>query len=342
MNALRTTTGIALAAGGFIPLVSLGNEAKVIPDSADLTPGMIALANEARFTSAHYSEALTQFTVGFRDSENIQATLDYIAPPVPVGRRFEYKVGENSDFFIAPIDDERAIGSGFKRIETKGRTENGKTANRGLTYRLDRDEEGAIVSEERIVSMLQTAILRSKLRRGITVLLALDNAGTAAVFSSATQPDELIRAQVAAAQLASGVFPNRALIGLVAWNYRAAALAPQENAGAAAGYNMTPDQVGQMLGLDSMKLSRELYQSSVAGKTRIMTSNVVVFNGNDGLMKDDPSNIKQFYTPTEGGGRWRVYRQEVGAKFIDFTVEHYDLIVGTSTVGAKKLNVTNT
>lgn len=324
-----------------IPLTSLINEAVIVPDSADLRPGLIALANEARFTAAHYSEALTQFTVGFRDSENILATLDYIAPPVPVGRRFEYKVGENSDYFLAPIDDERAIGSGFKRIETSGRTQLGKTANRGLCYVHDRDEDGP-VDEERIVGMLQSAILRGKLRRAVTALLALDSSGTAKVFSSSTQPDEIMREAVATSQLASGVFPNRALIGLVAWNYRAAALAAQDNAGAYAGMGNTPDQMAQAIGLDSMRVSRELYQSSTTGKTRIMTSNVVFFNGRDGLMKDDPSNLKQFYTAVDGGGRWRVYREEKGPKFIVITVEHYDSIVGTSTVGAKKLNITNT
>lgn len=314
------------------------NEQPIVRDSADLEPGVIALANESRFNAGTFSEGLTEYTVGFEDSENIQETLDYIAPAVPVGPRFEYKTGKDSKYFIAEINDKRAIGAEFKRLETSGETQTARTHNRGLTYRIDRDDD--LLAEEQVVKMLQTAIFRGKLRRAFTVLLAID-AGAGSVWDASSQPDELMRAQVAASQLASGVFPNRGVVGLPAWNYRAAAYAPQENAGATAGYGMSPEMVANGLGLDSMKLSRELFQVSGTAKNRILSSNVLFFNGHDGLMKDDPSNVKQFFTPVDGGGRFAVHRQEVGVKFIDITVEHNDLIVSTSTKGVKRMNVTN-
>ena len=96
-------------------------------------PGEIYLANEARFTSSNFSQPLTAYSVGWKDAEDIKATLDFIAPEVPVGRRFEFKNATNSEEFLSEADDVRAIGSAFKRVEFRGSTTNEKTINKGLT-----------------------------------------------------------------------------------------------------------------------------------------------------------------------------------------------------------------
>ncbi|MES2692783.1 MAG: hypothetical protein V4773_04865 [Verrucomicrobiota bacterium] len=321
----------------FFPLLSLANEAPVAA-ADELRPGVIALANEARFTSANYSQPLTEYIAGWRDTENLLATLDYIAPRVPVSRRFEWKKAENAEAFLSELDDERAIGAGFKRVEYKGTTQLGKTKNRGLTYRIDRDEAGLAGNEERIVALLTQRIRRNQLRRAVTVLLALAN-NTNKTWSSGTpNPDEEMRTAVAAAQLAGGVFPNRGIIGLAAWNLRAGIYSASDKAGAFAGLAKTPTEVGGMIGLDDLRVDRSLYQSSGTAKTRIMTSAAVFFHAQDLVGVDDPTHVKRFVTPA-GDGDLRVYRHEVGAKFIDLTVEHYDEIVGTSTIGAEKLTI---
>jgi hypothetical protein len=320
-----------------IPLISLGNEAPVVRDSRDMQPGLVALANEARFTAAHYSEALTAYVVGWQDKENIKGTLDFIAPEVPVGRRFEFKNALNSEAFLSETDEERAIGSGFKRVEYKGTTALGKTANKGLTYRLDRDEDG-VTSEQTIVARLTQRLYRNELRRAVTAILA---AGTNAnkTWGTSANPDEDMRAAVAAAQLDSGVFPNRGLIGLVAWNLRAAGYAAQATAGAFAGMAKSAKEVAGMIGLDDIVVSRELYQSSGTAKTRVMSSAFVAFYAENGVGKDDPSHLKRFVSPVEGGGMLRVYREEIGPKFVDITVEHYSTITATATVGCQKLTI---
>jgi hypothetical protein len=320
-----------------IPLISLGNEVKVVADSRDLQPGMIALANEARFTAAHYSEPLTAYVVGWQDRENIKATLDFIAPEVPVGRRFEFKEALNSEAFLSELDEERAIGSGFKRVEYKGKTTLGKTNNKGLTYRLDRDEDG-VTSEQTIVARLTQRLYRNELRRAVTALLAIGN-NTAKTWNTSANPDEDMRAAGAAAQLACGVFPNRGLIGLVAWNLRATAYAAQATAGAFAGLAKSAKEVAGAIGLDDIVVSRELYQSSGTAKTRIMTSTFINFYAEQGVGKDDPSHLKRFVSPVEGGGMLRVYREEIGPKFVDITVEHYSTVTATSTVGSEKLTI---
>lgn len=323
----------------FHPLISLGNEAPIAQDRADLPTGMMALANESRFVAANYSEALTQFTVGYRDPENLLAAVDYIAPPVAVGRRFEWKKADNTQAFLTETDDERAIGAGFKKVEYSGSTALGKTVNRGLTYTLDMDEDGGAVTEESIVAMLQQRIIRNKYRRAITALLGL-SAGSSSTWNTSALPDELMKAALATAQLDSGLFPNRGLIGLVAWNLRSAGLAAQNNAGAYAALAKTPTEVAGNLMLDDLRVDKALYQSTTTAKARIVGSNFIGFTARDGLSKDDPSNLKQFYTPS-AGGRFRVYRKSTGPadKFVEITVEHYESIIGTSTLGVARLNI---
>jgi hypothetical protein len=321
-------------------IIGLINDAPIARDSGDLRPGLIALANESRFVASHYSEALTQFTVGYRDPENLLAAVDYIAPPVPVGRRFEFKKADNSEAFLSETNDERAIGGEFKKVAYNGSTALGKTINRGLTYIIDTDEDGGATSEESIVGMLQQRIIRSKYRRAMAALAAIA-AGDAATFSSATNPDELMKAALATAQLASGVFPNRGLIGLAAWNLRSAGMAGSDKAGAFAGLTKTAAQVAGDLMLDDLRVDKNLYQSTQTAKTRIVGSNFFGLLAYNGLTKDDPSHLKQFYTPT-AGGRFRVYRKLTGTgdKLIEITVEHYESIMATSTVGLARLNIT--
>lgn len=321
------------------PLISLGNEASpVLPDASQLVPGAIALANEARFSTSTYSEPLTQYLTGWKDPEDLEAKISYIAPKVPVARRFEFKAAKNAEAFLSEIDDLREIGSAFKRVEYRGSTVLGKTRNRGLTIRLDRDELGGLMSEERAVALLRQRILRNAYRRAMTALLALAN-NTAQVWGATDLPDEDMRAAIAAGQLASGVFPNRGLVGLVAWNLRSAAYAGSDKAGAFAGLAKMPREVGQSLGLEDLRTEASLYQSSGTAKTRILESIAVFFYAQDFVDKDDPSHVKRFVSAVDGGGDMRVHREEVGPKFIDLTIEHYDDIVGTSTVGAEKLTI---
>ena len=84
----------------------------------------IITANENKFTAGNYSEALTAFTVGWVDPDNIASVLDFIAPPVPVGRRFEFKRSDNAQAFLSENDDVRAIGSEFKRVRYDGESVN--------------------------------------------------------------------------------------------------------------------------------------------------------------------------------------------------------------------------
>src|SRR4051812_7605082 len=86
-------------------------------DNGAIQPGEVYLANESRFNAAFFSEPLTVYATGWRDPNNLEALLDFLAPPVQVGRRFEYKKADNTEAFLSEADDQRAIGADFKRVE---------------------------------------------------------------------------------------------------------------------------------------------------------------------------------------------------------------------------------
>lgn len=327
------------------PLVHLANMAPMLPLDRDngvnsLMKGQMYLANEERFTAAYYSEPLTQYAVGWTDGENLQALIDFIAPRVPVGRRFEYKAAVNSESFLSEGDDLRGIGSEFKRIEYTGKTVLGKTDNRGLVYRLDLDEEGGgILTEELIVARMLQRLRRNKYRRAVTALLASVTATTAKTWSSgASTPTEDVGDAMLTALKDSGLMPNRLLVDFQAWRFRQKGLAPQLTAAAIADYRNTVQEWGQLVGADQTLMSKAVYQSSATAKTLITNAKVVVFVGQDAPSRDDPTNVKNFVTPV-GDGDFRVYRQPVGSKFVDISVEYYDSIAGTATVGAQALTI---
>lgn len=305
-------------------------------ESTTQTPGTIATANESRFNAAHYSEALTAFTVGWHDPEDLSALLDFIAPPVPVGRRFEFKRANNAEAFYSESDDVRAIGSSFKRVEYSGETIQEKTLNKGLTIRIDHDEISTDDWEERTVQILLQRLYRNELRRAIT---ALDAAAQAAGVSwgASGKPDADVRAMLILASNDSGIRPNRLLFGEGAWDLRASSYESQENAGAIAGVSFTPAELARKLFVQDVRVVSSHYQSTLSTKTAVADKAVYAYYGNEALSKDEPSNLKRFVTPTEGG-KFRVYLDQ-HAKYTDLTVEHYSSIVVTSDLGIRKLTV---
>ena len=310
-------------------------------DDGQQTPGLVCVANANRFDAAHLSEPLTAFTVGWRDPENLRALLDFLAPPVRVGRRFEFKRADNAEAFLSESDDVRAIGSAFKRVEYTGESVNAKTLNKGLTIRVDHDEEVGDDWQERYVQLLLQRLLRNELRRAIAALdgqdVNDDKTWTWHADSNPTpNPDADVRAALAAAAGSTGLRPNRVIFGEGAWDLRANAYYAQQGAGAFHAAGLAPDDLARKLFVDGVRVVSARY-SSGSSKTAILGSHVYAYYAQDGAMKDEPSNVKRFVTPA-GGSDFRVY-VESSAKYTDITVEHYSNIVITSPLGIRRLAV---
>lgn len=297
----------------------------------------VAAANESRFDHAHYSEALTAFTVGWNDPSNIQQLLDFIAPTVPVGRRFEFKRANNAEAFYSESNDVRAIGSAFKRVDYSGETVDAKTLNKGLTIRVDHDEAVGEDWQERYVQILLQRLYRNELRRA---LAALDTAANVSnvIWDNNNNPDKDVRAALIAAADDAGLRPNRILFGESAWDVRAATYEAQETAGAMGAVALTPAALAQKLFVDDVRVVSARYQSATDEKTAFVGNSVYAFFGQEALAKDEPANLKRFVTPSEGGGLFRVYVEE-STKYTDLSVEHYSNVIATSNLGIQKLAV---
>jgi hypothetical protein len=317
--------------------------AGILPASAitSLKHDQICLANETRFNESYFNEPLTTYAVGWRDPNNIEQTLEFFAPAVPVSRRFTYKEHKNAEEFLSDTDDTRAIGAEFKRVEFTGAETEAKTDNKGLTIRVDMDQVKETPNwRELYTGRLIRRCYRSELRRAITLLsAAATNVAKTWDTTAGKDPDNDVQADLVTGSTARGIMSNRIGYGETAWVKRALAHRAQNTAGGMSSAGMTAQQVAGLLGVDQVLVSRERYQTSATAKAEIVSNLVLMFYAVAGALAEDPANIKRFISPVEGGGYLRVYEQQMTAKLIDITVEYYSLIKITSTLGIRKFTV---
>jgi len=306
------------------------------------TAGVLALANENRMEAANYSEAVTGFVLGVLGSDlaPLQAELDKIAPSVKVARRFEYKKQAAGLSFLADQNDERAPGAKFRKVEAGGTSVNSKTANRGLSITLDRDDmvEGSV---EQSAKWLTAILLRNELIRAVAALDAAST-NTAVSFKATTDPQGLIETALLAAHTARGIYPNRIISGLTAWAYARAAYRNSAKAGALALAAMTPADVANALAVEDLHVSKTVYKTTGKGdKVQFLSNLIYAYYTDDVAHKDDASNIKRFVTPCEGGQMIRAYVDESQAKTVEVIVEMYSTVAVTDSTGIRKLTVSN-
>lgn len=335
-----------MVAAGLSAGDALANAAEgILPAGSPLAHDQIALANETAFVEANFSNPLTTYAVGWMDSSDLMAELNYLFPPVQVTRRFEYASATNIEEFLQESADEdvREIHGEFKQVRPYTSSKvNAATLNKGLSIRIDLDHVADQANwREQHVARLTKRLLRAELRRGLALINAAA-VNTGSIWSSSTDPDLLINAQITNASDISGVKPNRVYVGEDAWNLRWAAYRAQNNAGGYASAAMTEQQLASMLGLDRVFRSTSRYQNTGSAKAQFGGSRLFLFNAQDGQSAADPSNTKRFWSPCQDGTMIRVYERQVSAKIYEITVEHYSLPAITSTLGIRKLTVTAT
>jgi len=320
-------------------------EIRFAPPGADMVAGVPYFANDSRFVESNFSQPLTIYATGWKDQENIKATLDFIAPEVPTSRRFEWAKATNAEEWLSESDDVRAIGSDFKRVEFTASKVNDKTLNKGLTIRVDEDNVNDLPNWREIYTgRIMRRLLRNDLRRGITLLLAAaTNTGKTWTYNSSTNqtpdPDLDMLNAVAAFGDVAGQDANRILMGFSAWATRKGAYNALNNAAGYAGAARSAADIADWVGVEAIRVSRERYQSSASAKSRILGSYVVAFMAQDGATPEDPTSMKRFISPTAGGTPFKVYEQRISSHLVDISVEHYSKVIVTSTLGIQKLTI---
>jgi hypothetical protein len=302
--------------------------------------GIICAANEQSFNNSFMSQPLTAFITGMTDADKIQEALDFIAAPVPAGRRFEFRKFGNVQQFLSETDDARAAGTNFKIVDFKGELETGRTINKGLAFIGDLDVVGEIPNWEQLYAgWLRVRIMRNDLRRAVTALLALHaGSGVKWVTAPVTDPETDLLDLVEALGTTTGLNANALAIGATAWSYRVQNLRSTDKAGGFASSMWTPQQLGEWLGLDQgLRKYSERYGTGSGDKTRMLGAYAVAFHRTSSPVMEDPSSLKRFIT-TAGAGQFQVYRRELSAKLVEISVAHYSNIVSTGS--ARRLNIT--
>jgi hypothetical protein len=296
-------------------------------------------ANASLLDSTNLSEALTNYAVGWRDESGLDEALNFFAPEVPVGMRFEYRQFNNADDFETDTDDARSIYAGFKEIIEGGSTVQDKLVNRGLMISVDEDEiQDDPNWRERKVRKILNRIKRNSLIRAVALLDAA--AGNTAVTWDTTagkDPDQDVENALAAAADSSGMMPNRVAYGETARLKRKTSLRAQTHAGGFANAGMNATELASYLGVDQVLFAKSRYGTG-ATKTRLMANLVLSFTAYNGADTEDASNIKRFYRLLDGQ-RYRVYEWRPSPKKYCLAVEHYERTRITSTLGIRKNTV---
>lgn len=303
-------------------------------------------ADEDRLKKDYYSAELTQFANASEDNEDIEKALNFAAPTVFVARRFEYKRIDENDTFFSENDDIRTAGSSFKQIDFNGEAVQAKTFNKGLTIRVDADDITNGDWEVRYVYALKNRLRYNEYRRTIRAFVETIKAAQKktqkqivepeAWTGEKAQPDADLRKAVLTARSDYGFSPNRLLFSEGAWYLRQDCYAAQDNAGARISAELPREALAEKLLVENVQLIKQI-NLGLHGK-ELEGNEVFAFYAKNGLLKDEPSALKRFVTPSDDGNLFRVY-VEPHTTHTDITVEHYSNIVVTSATNILQIKV---
>jgi hypothetical protein len=308
----------------------------------NLEKGGIYVANDSRFTAGAYNQALTTFAVGGWNKLQLDDEIRaYVGTPVQVSKRFSYKVWANAEAFKSETtDDLRAIGADFKAVNYTNTEVETQVANRGLIMVLDKDElQDGVITEQMAVQMLSQRLKINQLRRISALAIAAASSAVATWSSGSADPDLDVLTELNTAQLASGLSPNTVIYERTTWTNRVSRLRAAASAGAFATSQLSEAELAGFLGVDQVYRTNSLYQSASATKTRVGAGVVLLLNKSMSAMKEDPSNIKYFWSPTDQGGQVSAFRYEEGSKRVIVGVQHNELLAVVSSTGLRKITI---
>lgn len=300
--------------------------------------------NASRIVQGSFSEPLTTYATGWRDHGDIIAKeLAFFAPAVQVGRRFEFLENINWEAYLsdASADDLRASGSDFRQVEYNSKKTLGKTENRGLMMMVDLDDVKEEPNwEQTRVARLKQRLMVNKLRRAIALYTAADvNTGKTWDATEGKDPDQdIITEGVTAADIVGQKF-NRVGFGDTAWSKRALSHRAQNTAGGFASAGMTPQQLAGLLGVDEVLHSNSRYSATTTSKTQVLGQLVLMFLALADANTEDPSNVKDFWSPTDQGVQYAVHSIPWGVKRHIIAVEHYETLTLTSNIGIRSFTI---
>lgn len=295
-----------------------------------------------------YKETLKNYAFGI--AQDVKTSLaDFIAPRVPVGvGSGEFKKFDDKNAFQV-YNTSRAVGGPATRMAfaaTDGRFNCRPNALEVAIDDQERDQAGSADAalEE---AKTRTLVINAALARETKVFnLVKSSVASAATWTSTDTDDpiELIDAQIEAIATATGLMPNRMVIGIGAWRKlknHEKVLERQtgvSNKGVSldvlAGMLLNPQidiRVGVM-GFDAAKTGKG------ADKKNVVGSEIFVFHGNDNPTQYDPGFAKTFSIGATSVEAVRMYRDESSRSDI-LAVDWSEDVQVVSTACAKRITV---
>ena len=306
-----------------------------VSETGALESGIVYAANESRFAS-QLSTPLTQYTVGWRDPQDVDGLLNRLFPAVPnTPLLFEYGVVSAKEGMGMPGEGKevRAAGADFHKIELRMAKLQGKIPNKGFVRAVDHQDVPLYSPSWRndYVDWLMRLLLRVELRGGLRLLDSGAQKYSADWTQADCSPDADLAALVDVGETLSGIRPNRLALPRAVWDARKNVYAGRNTPYAGQAVNWTPEQLAAQLGVDEIIIVDAKALNSAGVFAPFMANKVYAYFAVAGQLRDDPSHIKRFLSPIEGSasGDWGVFVEEKPTR-TEITVQHNSLVKATS------------
>ncbi len=298
-----------------------------------------------------YIETLKNYAFGV--AQDVKTTLaDFIAPRVPVGvATGKFKKFSSKNAFQL-YDTQRAVGGKAKRIEFDADDGNFNCVPNALEVPIDDQERAQAGSADSALeeAKTRTLVINAALAREKKIF-DLVKSGVSAVASkgvwssdATADPIDEIDEQIVAIATATGMLPNRMVIGLGAWRIlknHANVLKRQQGVSdkglsltglAAMLLNPAMDIRVGVMGYDANKMGKSESKANVVG------SEIFLFHGSDNPTQYDPGFAKTFSIGANSVEDVRMYRDESSRSDI-LAVDWSEDVQVISTLCAKRIAV---
>lgn len=305
-------------------------------------------------STATYKETLKQYAYGV--AQDVKSALaDFIAPRVPVGvGTGMFKKFDDKNAFQR-YDTARAVGGPATRIEFAAGDGNFNCEANALEVPIDDQErekagdaQSALEEAKTRTLVVNASLAREKrvfdLIKANVSAVASKGVWSAANSGGSAQPIDEIDEQIEAIATATGLMPNRMVIGLGAWrilknhpNVIARLNGSAEKSvslDAFSGMLLNPQmeiRVG-IMSIDANKMGKAASKSNVVG------SEIFLFHGSDNPTQYDPGFAKTFSVGANSVEAVRLYREERSRSDI-LAVDWSEDVQVVSSICARRITV---
>ena len=319
-------------------LVSMGVPARepfaVHPPDDAFEPGRVVTFDAAQFADGAPDESLSHRAASDQapDPASPDGLRRYLAPDV---------ASNQPGFVEYPLyhyaDHPRAAGADFPTLRHPScQLVTQRIASRGLAVEVDESAERPDADwRPAKVAFLRGVLDRARLRRTVGLFVAgAVNVGK--TWSAAgADPDMDIIDELETQTLRA----TRVWYGPDAWTRRARAWRAWNTPGGDASAQRPPEDLAGEFAVEEVRAVRARELPGPAGQEGAGVGQVLLFCGDDGLGRNDFSNLKTFVSPARTGGRYAVYLRRVGGSRWRLGVECYETVAITSTMGLEVVTV---